>query len=185
LAWLPLLAVAGADTLRGAPLLRRYLPEDYNATPQHSAIATDRQGRLFVANGEGVLRYDGETWALIPLPGKQFARDVVTGKDGRIYVGSYDTFGWLRTAADGAVVYQELLTATGLKGSQRAVGNVWQVVVTDEGVYFRGEKQLHFLSYDQRRVQRNERHRSVVLGGRVPQCSLTRVNCQSRPRDFL
>ena len=61
---LPLLAVA-QQTLRGMPLLRRFSAEDYNATPSHWSLATDKAGRLFVGNAEGVLRYDGETWSLI------------------------------------------------------------------------------------------------------------------------
>ena len=51
--------MAQSETLSGTPLLRRYLPEDYNAAPQHWAITTDKAGRLFVGNAEGVLRYDG------------------------------------------------------------------------------------------------------------------------------
>ena len=144
---------ASAGTLNGTPLLRRYLPEDYNATPQHWAIATDKAGRLFVGNAEGVLRYDGQQWQLIQLPGKQFGRELATGRDGRIYVGSYDTFGWLREGPDGDIVYQELLTAAGLKGRERNVGDVWQVIVADAGVYFRTERDLHFLSYDRRQVR--------------------------------
>lgn len=144
---------AYSETLRGTPLLRRFLPEDYNATPQHWAIATDADGRLFVGNAEGVLRYDGEKWSLIALPGKQLGRDLVTGRDGRIYVASYDNFGWLQTSSDGEITYQELLTTVGLKGRDREVGNVWQVIATDDGVYFRGEKALHFLSYDHRTVK--------------------------------
>ena len=144
---------AVAETLHGTPLLRRYLPEDYNATPQHWAITSDRDGRLFVGNAEGVLRYDGEQWQLIQLPGKQVGRELATGRDGHIYVGSYDTFGWLRTGPDGDVVYQELLTATGLKGDQRNVGYVWQVIASGTGVYFRAEHDLYFLSYDRRQVR--------------------------------
>ncbi len=163
-----LVAGAMADTLHGTPLLRRYLPEDYNATPQHWAIATDKQGRLYVGNGEGVLRYDGETWSLISLPGKQFGRDVVTGRDGRIYVASYDTFGWLQAAPDGEMVYQELLTAVGLKGRERDLGDVWQIIVTDEGTYFRGERMLHYLSYDHKTVKHwplDENQRSFFAQG--------------------
>jgi diguanylate cyclase (GGDEF)-like protein len=166
-----LLAGAGAalaETLNGTPLLRRYLPEDYNATPQHWAIASDKAGRLFVGNAEGVLRYDGEQWQLVPLPGKQVARELVTGRDGRIYVGSYDTFGWLREDDDGEIVYQELMTAAGLKGRERNVGNVWQVVVADAGVYFRTERALHFLSYDRKRVAHwplEENQRSMYAQG--------------------
>ena len=135
------------------PLLRRFSPEDYNATPSHWALATDKDGRLFVGNSEGVLRYDGETWSLIELPGKQLGRDVVAGADERIYVGSYDSFGWLRTSPDGETVYQELMTAAGLKGKARNVGDVWQIITTPEGMYFRGGNTLHFLSYDRKTVK--------------------------------
>jgi hypothetical protein len=121
-----------------------------------------------VGNGEGVLRYDGESWTLISLPGKQIGRDVVTGRDGQIYVGSYDTFGWLQTSPDGEMVYQELLTAVGLKGRDRDLGNVWQILVTDEGTYFRGERALHFLSYDHKTVRHwplDENQRSFFAQG--------------------
>ena len=149
LAWLPL-GAQPVGTLQGTPLLQRFLPQDYKASPQHWAIATDRDGRLFVGNSEGVLRYDGEHWDLISLPGRHLARKVVTGQDGRIYVGSYDTFGWLQTTADGETVYRELLTRAGLKGSERNVGNIWQIIATAKGVYFRSENTLHFIDYDQR-----------------------------------
>lgn len=158
--WLTLLALAGlvmpvasvahADTLQGTPLLRRFLPEDYQATPQHWAITTDRAGRLFVGNGEGVLRYDGERWDLIGLPGRYLARTLETGADGHIYVGSYDSFGWLQDTPDGETVYRELLTAAELTGREREVGNVWQIIATADGVYFRSERFLHLLGYDQR-----------------------------------
>ena len=147
--WAP---VAQSEGLQGTPLLRRYVPEDYRATPQHWAIATDREGRLYVGNDEGVLHYDGERWDLIGLPGRNLARDVAAGNDGRIYVGGYDTFGWLETRSDGQTVYRELLTAAGLKGSDRRVGDVWQVIPTGDGVYFRTEGALHLLDYDQRLV---------------------------------
>jgi len=149
---LPLLAIA-QQTLRGMPLLRRFSAEDYNATPSHWSLATDKEGRLFVGNAEGVLRYDGETWSLIELPGRQMGREVVTGADQNIYVASYDTFGWLRTSPDGETVYQELMSAVGLKGKERNVGTVWQVVATPSGVYFRAETSLHFLSYDRKTVK--------------------------------
>src|SRR5207342_2796445 len=149
---LPLFAVA-QQTLRGMPLLRRFSAEDYNATPSHWALATDKEGRLFVGNAEGVLRYDGETWSLIELPGKQLGRDVVAGADQQIYVGSFDTFGWLETSPDGETLYHELMTEAGLKGKDRNVGDVWQIIATPDGVYFRGASALHFLSYDHKTVK--------------------------------
>jgi diguanylate cyclase (GGDEF)-like protein len=155
LCFLLCLATTGAiaDTLRGTPLLHRFQPEDYNATPQHWGITTDGSGRLYVANVEGVLRYDGDHWQLIELPGKNIARDVVTGHDGHIYVGSYDSFGWLKTSPDGDVVYEELLTAAGLKGKDRDLGVIWQIIPTDDGIYVHAEHSLLFLSYDHSRTK--------------------------------
>jgi diguanylate cyclase (GGDEF)-like protein len=168
LLWIPLTVWSG--TIQGTPLLRRYLADDYKVTPQHWAIATDGDGRLFVGNGEGVLRYDGDQWDLINLPGRQIGRALASGKDGKIYVGSYDTFGWLRPGSDGVPVYQELLTVVGLKGHARDVGNVWQVIPNDEGVYFRTDKTLYFLRYDQREVkhwQLGESQRGISAQGSV------------------
>ncbi|MEO6102242.1 MAG: diguanylate cyclase [Pseudoxanthomonas sp.] len=164
---IPLTAWSG--TIQGTPLLRRYLAEDYKATPQHWAIATDGDGRLFVGNSEGVLRYDGDQWDLINLPGRQIGRAVATGTDGNLYVGSFDTFGWLRPGPDGLPAYEELLTAVGLTGHDRDVGNVWQVVPTDEGVYFRTEKTLYFLPYDHRGARHwplGDNQRGIYVQGR-------------------
>ncbi len=143
-------AVAG--TLQGAPLMRSYLPQDYDAPPQHWAITTDAAGRLYVGNSAGVLRYDGERWDLTRLPGADPVRKVVAGVDGRIYVGSHDTFGWLEPLPGGALAYRELLTAAGLAGKARRIGTIWQVIATSEGVYFRSERALHFLAYDHARA---------------------------------
>lgn len=164
----PVVQAVHADTLQGTPLLRRFLPEDYQATPQHWAITTDRAGRLFVGNGEGVLRYDGERWDLIGLPGRYLARTLATGADGNIYVGSYDSFGWLQDTAEGETVYRELLTAAELTGREREVGNVWQIIATADGVYFRSEGFLHLLGYDQRLVKRwplTENQRAIYAVG--------------------
>lgn len=145
LANIPLRVESG--TLPGAPLMRRYLPQDYDAPPQHWAITTDPAGRLYVGNSAGVLRYDGERWDLTPLPGADPVRKVVAGADGRIYVGSHDTFGWLEPLPGGTLAYRELLTVAGLAGNARRIGTVWQIIAISDGVYFRGERSLHFLSY--------------------------------------
>jgi len=140
-----------ATALQGAPLMRRYATQDYDAPPQHWAITSDAAGRLYVGNSAGVLRYDGERWDLTPLPGRDPVRKVVTGADDRIYVGSHDTFGWLQPEPDGRLAYRELLTASGLTGQARRIGTIWQIIATADGVYFRSERVLHFLAYDHAR----------------------------------
>ncbi len=133
--------------------MQRYTAKDFHANPQHFSITTDKAGRLFVGNTEGVLKFDGNSWELIELPGKQIARDLVRGQDDKIYVASYDTFGELVKDKDGKIHYQELLTLSGLTGKQQRIGIVWEVVSTQQGIYFRAEKNLFFISYDRKTRQ--------------------------------
>lgn len=137
-----------AKAVSGAPLLRHFTAEDTKTPPSHLAVTTGANGELFVGNVEGVLRYDGVDWLLTALPGRSPGRSLGTGADGQVYVGGYDTFGRLVRNEDGEIAYEELLTRAGLRGSQRHVGIVWEVVPAAQGVYFRAESALHFLPYE-------------------------------------
>lgn len=139
--------------LYGAPLMQRYTAKDYNANPQHNTIATDKAGRLYVGNTEGILQFDGTSWELIELPGKQIVRDMTRASDDKIYVASFDTFGELVTDKAGKIRFAEMLTLSGLKGKARHVGIVWEVFHTDLGIYFRAEEALYFISYDRKTKQ--------------------------------
>lgn len=146
------MALAQNMKLHGAPLLQRYTAKDFNANPQQLSIATDKAGRLFVGNVEGILRFDGTAWELIELPGKQVARDLIRARDDKIYVASNDTFGELVTDKDGKIAFRELLTLCKLVGDKRHVGIVWEVFYTEEGVYFRADEALYFISYDRKTI---------------------------------
>jgi ligand-binding sensor domain-containing protein len=51
--------------------IQNYPIEVYQGTTQNWAIRQDGQGVIYVANSEGVIRYDGVRWNLISLPGKE------------------------------------------------------------------------------------------------------------------
>lgn len=133
--------------LVGVPMARQFSTEDFGASPQHLALSTDAEGRLLVGNVDGLLRFDGETWRLFEVPGRAAVRSIAIGADGRVYVGSYDTFGWMAADGEGGLVYRELLSAAGLRGDARQVGVVWDVVPAQTGVYFRSDHALHFVPY--------------------------------------
>ena len=118
--------LAQKTKLYGAPLMQRYTAKDYHANPQHNTIVTDKAGRLYVGNNEGILQFDGTSWELIELPGRQIVRDMTRARDNKIYVASFDTFGELLTDKAGKISFQELLTLSGLKGKDRHVGIVWK-----------------------------------------------------------
>src|SRR3546814_15517171 len=75
------------NTLRGAPLLDRYSTETAGAPPRFFSATHANDGRLYVANHKGLLRYDGDRWELFALPGKAQAPADACPRDGRLIVG--------------------------------------------------------------------------------------------------
>src|SRR5215210_6189785 len=67
---------------------------DYGAGAQNWDIRQDSQGRIYFANNEGLLSFDGAYWTLYPLPNKTIARSIEFGKDNRLYIGGQDEIGF-------------------------------------------------------------------------------------------
>jgi diguanylate cyclase (GGDEF)-like protein len=145
---LPRPAAAAGEALRGLPLMQRYTAEDIPATPSHLAVAADDAGVIYAGNAEGVLRFGGDQWELFELPGGSAARALHRGADGRIYVGGYDQFGVLETEASGELRYTDLRPRFGLEGAEAQVGDVWAVLETPRGLFFRADRTMYFLGQD-------------------------------------
>jgi diguanylate cyclase (GGDEF)-like protein len=120
--------VQAQNDIVGDPFERRYSPEELNVYPQNFDLVEDRQGLIYVANSEGVLEFDGARWAKIDLPEGEFARSLGLGSDGKVYVGSFNHFGFLERDAD--------------RDQQARLGDVWDVVPSDRGVFFTTRFQL-------------------------------------------
>lgn len=137
-----------ASPPRGLPLMQRYTAEDIPAAPSHLAVAADAAGVIYVGNAEGVLRFVGGRWDLFTLPGQSTVRALQRGWDGRIYLGGYDQFGVLETDANGELQYEDLRPRFGLKGAEAHVGDVWAVLETPRGLFFRADRAMFFLGRD-------------------------------------
>ncbi|MBS0462464.1 MAG: GGDEF domain-containing protein [Proteobacteria bacterium] len=144
-------AGASAWAFPGEPLLQRFTPVDFKATPYLYGVARDAQGRVYVGNTDGVLRMQGREWETIPLPGGMAAGYLARGTDGRVYLSGYDSFGYIDTAGDGTAVYHDLRDAFGLTGAARALGWMQQIVPVAGGVYFRAQRQMLYYGFDGRR----------------------------------
>ena len=90
-----------ASPIPFSPIVRNYSVSDYNAGIQNWAIAQDERGVMYFGNNSGLLEFDGSAWRLYELPTKGIVRAIYISKDGRIYVGSYEEFGYfVRTPYD-------------------------------------------------------------------------------------
>ena len=90
-----------ASPIPFSPIVRNYSVSDYNAGIQNWAIAQDERGVMYIGNNSGLLEFDGSAWRLYELPTKGIVRAIYISEDGRIYVGSYEEFGYfVRTPYD-------------------------------------------------------------------------------------
>lgn len=124
----------------GLPPYDYYSPKDYLAASRNWSIATDTSGVVYVANEDGVLRYDGISWQLIELPDQQKAYWVENGHDDVIYVGANGDFGRLKANLSGQIIYESL--ARNLPEKFKDFNVVWEVVSTKLGVVFRSRNYL-------------------------------------------
>lgn len=146
-AWLAAMCIAGiamaADPLVGSPPVQRFAP-DIEAHPQNFSVAQDRDGIVYLGNQEGVLEYDGEAWRLLPLPNGEIVRTLVAAGDGRVYVGGYDSFGFLERDPTGKLVFRELADRFAAQTAGREFADIWDILVAPEGVYFRAVRDVFF-----------------------------------------
>jgi diguanylate cyclase (GGDEF)-like protein len=145
--WLAAGAVS-ATTLRGLPLMQRFTAEQIPAAPSHLAVTSDARGVIYVGNAEGILRFGGGDWEHFGLPGRSPARALKRAWDGRIYVGGYDQFGVLETDAAGELHYEDLRPRFGLRDADANVGDVWAIIETPRGLFFRADRAMFFLGRD-------------------------------------
>lgn len=136
----------------GAPPLARFVP-DIEIGPQNFAIAQDADSSVYVGNGHGVLRFDGERWQLIRLPNGDLVRSLAFDGDRRIYVGGYNLFGYVERDASGFAEFHDLTPLYGslLRGEDFA--DIWHILVTPQGVFIGAVRHLFLYHPDSGEVR--------------------------------
>ena len=135
---LPSLCSAQPQAEIGMPVLRNYTSKEYSNDPQVWSILQDRRGVLFFGTSSSILEYDGVTWRTIHAPST--VRSLVMDAAGRIWVGSVADFGYLDPDAHGTLQYVSLVEK--IPPEQRSFGDVWQVLITPQGNFFRSYPRL-------------------------------------------
>ena len=86
-------------------MVTHFTRNQYAAGSQNWSLDIDRQGFVYAANNNGLLKYDGVRWQVYPLPSHTILRSVTVGTDGRIYTGSNEEFGyWSNNKASGLML---------------------------------------------------------------------------------
>jgi len=92
----------------GAPYLKVFSPNDYLSEPQNWSAAQDYRGVTYIANGGGLLEFDGNSWRKYRNSSKTIIRRVKVAESGIIYVGGDSEFGLFAPKKNGELEYYNL-----------------------------------------------------------------------------
>lgn len=121
-------------TAQYTPYFQNYSLSEYNAGNQNWDVSKAENGKLYVANNNGLLEYDGLKWVFKELPNKTTIRSVLAYND-LIYTGSYEEFGYWKTDTKGELIYTSLSKEI---TSQISLNEeFWQIIPYNGAIIFR------------------------------------------------
>ena len=78
-----------AQNTIGLPQILNFSNNIFQGGTQTWDIRQDSAGRMYFANNDGLLTYDGSYWKLYPQPNKTILRSIALDKN-RVYAGGQD-----------------------------------------------------------------------------------------------
>ena len=117
---------------------------DYEGGSQNWSIVQDASKRLYIANNEGLLVYNGTSWQLIPVSNKTIVRSIAFGFGEKLYAGAQDELGYFAPDKVGRLRFTSLKHL--LPKQDRTFTDIWQLVSTENEVFFRTDAKIFRLS---------------------------------------
>jgi len=126
-----------------SPYFQNYSLSEYNAGNQNWGVSRSENGKLYVANNNGLLEYDGLKWDFMQLPNKTTIRSVLADKD-RIYTGSYEEFGYWKKNTKGILIYTSL--SDSIRNNISQDEEIWQIIHYKDLIVFRSFFNIYLYS---------------------------------------
>ncbi|GAB4282929.1 MAG: hypothetical protein Kow0068_07670 [Marinilabiliales bacterium] len=121
----------------GHPFIRNISSEEYNNHPQNWVVIQDSAGIMYFGNNQGVIEYDGTSYRKLPLYDVRcFQKD----KNGTIYLGADNEFGFLYRDTLGKLKYHSLVDS--LPDNDKDFYIVLSILTVNDKIYFIGFKKI-------------------------------------------
>lgn len=131
----------------GLPDIINFKKVTYKAGLQNWDFKQDKKGILYVANNEGMLSFDGNSWQLHPLPNKTIVRSLEIVGDSIIYAGGQGELGYFKADQSGVLKYTSLLPK--VPSNKRGFSDVWDIIALGNSVFFRCSNSIFHLKGNQ------------------------------------
>lgn len=125
---------ASAQNTIGLPQIINFNNTMFQGGTQTWDIEQDATGRMYFANNEGLLTYDGSYWKIYPQPNKSILRSIALNKN-RIYAGGQDEIGYYTPDGLGILQYTSLKDL--IPKQYSTFTDVWEIEVFKQSVFFR------------------------------------------------
>lgn len=132
-------AAAGQSPI-GKVKVTAYTRPEYAAGTQNWAMVVDPNGRLYAANNEGLLIYNGTNWQLYPVPNKTILRSIAFGPGGKLYAGAQDELGYYAPDHAGRLAYTSLKKL--LPQPDISFADIWDIEVAGQEIFFRATDKI-------------------------------------------
>ncbi len=114
--------------------ITNFTPSNYGASDQNWSMVQDSLGRIYVANLNGIMMYDGKYWKINQIEGEKEAISLAKSDNGIIYSGGGGVFGYISFNDSGKVKFNSMSKA--LPEKEKEFGNVWAVHCIGKDVFF-------------------------------------------------
>lgn len=116
------------------PVVTQFTKNDYKAAKQNWAVAQDSDGIMYFGNTLGLLTFDGCIWKLIKIPQNKIVRSLYIDDDDRIYIGSYEEFGYFEKDDKGQLHYFSL--SEKMAGYKMQNDEIWCILNVNGNIIF-------------------------------------------------
>ena len=127
----------------GLPFSEHFDTVKISTHPQNFRVKQDEKGFIYVANGAGVLIYDGQNWQLLKTHNHPGAYDFELTENGRIYVGTAGDLGYFEAGKSG--IWQFTSLSKNVVNLPN-ISHVYRVLQVENGIVFLSNTHLFYYS---------------------------------------
>ncbi len=125
-----------------------YTNKEYGRGHQETnySIILDDRDVVYAGNANGILEYDGRSWRFIPVRRGAYVTSLAKDRNGTIYVGSQNDFGYLAPDETGNLKYISL--SQSLPEDDQFFTTVWKTWAGNGKVYFQAYECIYIMEDD-------------------------------------
>lgn len=140
------------------PIITNYTKYDYKGASQNWSVTQDMDGFIYAGNNNGLLEFDGNSWRLYSIPELKTIRSVFADNN-RIYIGSFEEFGFFVKNEKGILQYYSLTPL--LNDYNFDNDEIWKIFKFDDKIIFQSFSS--FFVYDESKVKGFKLNESVIF----------------------